>query len=418
MIRKLGSLIKNKSVENGIWLYVFQFFNLIVPFLTLPYITRTLGEGHYGIFSSALNFTTYFNVFVAYGFDLIGAKKASLINDEEELNSLYSHIFLIKTVLMLISFGLMSILSLVFHLPVDDYALMLVLFMIVVGSVFQQVWLFHGLQKMKIITIVNVLLKILSMVLIFVFVKNSDHLLLYAVLYASTFLLVGIICFMIALLELKIRFTKIEGVKIKENLKDALPTFFTSFAASLYSGIGVTVLTLFYDDNVVGGYSAIIKIPIIFVSLFTPFLQALFPYISKQYNESTKDGINTLTKMMKILMPIVLIATLVLIIFSRPIVNVLFGSEYVKGHYLLMPLSIWMLFGVLNNFLGIQGLVASGNQKFYSRAFLFGVIAVIVLSFSLGYFYESLGVALAIAISETVLTIACLYYLRKKVVLK
>lgn len=69
---------------------------------------------------------------------------------------------------MLISFGLMSILSLVFHLPVDDYALMLVLFMIVVGSVFQQVWLFHGLQKMKIITIVNVLLKILSMVLIFV----------------------------------------------------------------------------------------------------------------------------------------------------------------------------------------------------------------------------------------------------------
>ena len=171
MIRKLGSLIKNKSVENGIWLYVFQFFNLIVPFLTLPYITRTLGEGHYGIFSSALNFITYFNVFVAYGFDLIGAKKASLINDEEELNSLYSHIFLIKTVLMLISFGLMSILSLVFHLPVDDYALMLVLFMIVVGSVFQQVWLFHGLQKMKIITIVNVLLKILSMVLIFVFVK-------------------------------------------------------------------------------------------------------------------------------------------------------------------------------------------------------------------------------------------------------
>ena len=270
-------------------------------------------------------------MFVAYGFDLIGAKKASLINDEEELNSLYSHIFLIKTVLMLISFGLMSILSLVFHLPVDDYALMLVLFMIVVGSVFQQVWLFHGLQKMKIITIVNVLLKILSMVLIFVFVKNSDHLLLYAVLYASTFLLVGIICFMIALLELKIRFTKIEGVKIKENLKDALPTFFTSFAASLYSGIGVTVLTLFYDDNVVGGYSAIIKIPIIFVSLFTPFLQALFPYISKQYNESTKDGINTLTKMMKILMPIVLIATLVLIIFSRPIVNVLLVANMLKA---------------------------------------------------------------------------------------
>ena len=132
-------------------------------------------------------------MFVAYGFDLIGAKKASLINDEEELNSLYSHIFLIKTVLMLISFGLMSILSLVFHLPVDDYALMLVLFMIVVGSVFQQVWLFHGLQKMKIITIVNVLLKILSMVLIFVFVKNSD----LAVICCSlciNFLLVGIIC--------------------------------------------------------------------------------------------------------------------------------------------------------------------------------------------------------------------------------
>lgn len=418
MFYKLKNLIKNKSIENGIWLYIFQFFNLIVPFLTLPYITRTLGEGYYGIFSSALNFITYFNVLVAYGFDLIGAKKVSLITDKKEQHKLYTHIFFIKIILMIFSFVFMSIICLFFHLPVENYFLMLILFMIVIGSVLQQVWLFQGLQKMKVITILNVIFKVISTVLIFVFIKNQSHLLLYAFLYASTFLIVGIACFIISIVNLKITFTKIEVAEIKENLKDALPTFFTSFAGTLYTGIGITVLTLFHDSNIVGGYSAILKIPTIFISLFTPFLQALFPFISKQYNQSKKEGINTLKRMIKILMPIVLLTTIILIVFSKQIVKIIFGDEYIKSYMILIPLGIWMFFGVLNNFLGIQGLVASGNQKHYGQAFLIGVIVIIILSFLLGYFYESMGVALAILFAEIILTFTCLYYFRRKVVEK
>ncbi len=418
MIRKIGQLIKNKTIENGIWLYIFNFFNLIVPFLTLPYITRILGEKHYGIFSSAFNFITYFNVFVAYGFDLIGAKKASLIVEEKELNSLYTHIFAIKTCLMIFSFGIMSILTLAFQLPVKNYALMCILFMIVFGSVLQQSWLFHGLQKMKIISILNVTFKLVSMMLIFIFVKKTNHLLLYAFFYASTFIFVGMFSFFLSFWKLKIRFTKIKKDEIKKNLKDAMPTFFTSFAGTLYTGIGVTVLTLFHDNNVVGVYSAIIKIPTIFVYLFTPFLQALFPYISKQYNKSKNDGIDLLKKMMKFLMPAVFLATLFIIIFSKQLVGIIFGNKYIKGYKLLFYLAVWMFFGVLNNFLGIQGLVASGNQKSYSKAFFVGLIAILVSSPILGYFFESLGVAIAVLFAEIILSLACLYYFRKKVLLK
>lgn len=55
MVERVRALIHKKSVKNGLWMYALQFFNMVVPLLTLPYITRVLGTAGYGTFSTALN---------------------------------------------------------------------------------------------------------------------------------------------------------------------------------------------------------------------------------------------------------------------------------------------------------------------------------------------------------------------------
>ena len=74
-----------------------------------------------------------------------------------------------------------------------------------------------------------------------------------------------------------------------------------------------------------------------------------------------------------------------------------------------------MIFGILNNLLGIQGLVASGNQKLYSKSFFIGVITVLVLSITLGYYFNVLGVAMATMISEIILSISILINIIRRI---
>ena len=72
----LGSLLRKKAFSNGVWLYLLQFFNAVIPLLTLPYIVRILDTENYGIFSVALNIVIYMQVFVEYGFGMSATRKA------------------------------------------------------------------------------------------------------------------------------------------------------------------------------------------------------------------------------------------------------------------------------------------------------------------------------------------------------
>ena len=51
---KIKKLLGTKLFQNGMWLFILQIFNTVVPLLTLPYITRVLGTSNYGIFSLSL----------------------------------------------------------------------------------------------------------------------------------------------------------------------------------------------------------------------------------------------------------------------------------------------------------------------------------------------------------------------------
>ena len=70
LIEEISRFTGKRTVKNGIWMYLLQFFNAVVPILTLPYITRVLGSAGYGVFSIAFNIVSYMQVMVEYGFGM------------------------------------------------------------------------------------------------------------------------------------------------------------------------------------------------------------------------------------------------------------------------------------------------------------------------------------------------------------
>lgn len=89
MFKILKEKIKTKTMANGMWLYLLQIFNTVIPLITLPYVTRILGTTQYGVFSASFNIL---QMVVEYGFVMSATREVALLHTKEKINKLFSTI--------------------------------------------------------------------------------------------------------------------------------------------------------------------------------------------------------------------------------------------------------------------------------------------------------------------------------------
>ena len=404
--------MSSKLLKNGIWLFILQVFNTVVPMLTLPYITRILEPSGYGEFSLALNWVLYFQVIVEYGFGYWGARKVATDNGST-LQKTFNNIITARLLLLILSFILMIIVFLFSGKGINHFVCMCILFSMVLGVAFQLTWLFQGMQEMKYITLINAISRLLSVLLIFVMIKKATDVNLYAFLYSATYIISAIMGLYLAHKRYGLKFC-ISGIKEAEcALVEAWPLFISQAMAKMLSGFGVTVLGMVAASSAVGIYSAIYKIPYAMALFFNPISQSIYPNISAEFNKSSVNGFQRIRKIATFIMPIFLIISIVTMYFHHQIVQLCFGSEYSSYSKILIPLCLWFLFSVLNNFLGIQILVASGNQKEYSKAFFISALAAIVMYIIFGNLFNIYGIAIATFLAEITLTVILLIQIKR-----
>lgn len=415
----IKQILKSKVFSNGVYLYILQVFNVIIPLLTIPYITRILGDSQYGVFSKILNYITYCQAIVEYGFTLAGARRITLwCNSGEERNKIFSSITYSKILLIIISCPIVMVLTFTIAKNSTQKVCMLILALMLVAEAFTQTWIFQGLQYMRPIMFVSVISRTISTVCMFAFVKKPDHLLLYALLYVSTNLITALLGTTIVMKKFKIRFTFINKDELFFVLKDGWPLFTTSFASKLCSGFAITSLGFFCTDAVIGGYSAVQKVPYILVMMFAPVGQAIYPFICRLYDDNLNKGIKFLKVIASIVLCVCMIGVVIIIILRDWLIGFAFGKDYLCYAELIIPLAVWMFFSIANNFLGIQILIARGYQKQYSRCFLISIVVLVVLCLALGYLAGAMGVASATLMGELVLTVGCWIVILKNSLLK
>ena len=184
--------------------------------------------------------------------------------------------------------------------------------------------------------------------------------------------------------------------------------------SKIFSGIGTTVLGAVATVSAVGIYSAIYKIPYIMVLFFSPISQALYPHISVRFSNSFENGCKTVITAAKLVIPAFALAGFAIILLRKQLILIAFGKEYLEYSSIIIPLVLWMLFSVINNFMGIQFLVASGNQKLYSHAFTIGSLITVGLNILLGLIFGIYGVSAAAPIGEVSLAILLYFGVKKQ----
>lgn len=407
----LHRIINSKSIINGIWLYILQFFNLVVPLLTLPYITRILGSESYGIFSIALNIITYLQVIVEYGFGMSATRKVA-IEGRKNLNRTFTVVTLGRLILFLCCLCLAGLYIVVNWSNQSLCINFVILLICLLGYCVQMNWAFQGLQEMKYISIINVLGRLISTALIFIFVKSKDDIYIYSMLYSISPFLSGFLGLRIATNRYQLKIIKISLRDVIIELKEGFYFFTTQLSSKVFGTIGITFLGIYSTSSIVGAYSVIQKIPNTLILMWLPIAQIIYPMASARLNLEFVNGYIFIKRIRNLVMPFFFLLAFVIGVFAQKVVLILFGSEYATFYMWLYPLLAWLLVAIDNNFWGIQLLLGSGHDKEYGSAFNTSVIITIIMNFLLIYLFSGFGAAIAPLVSEIVLHIL----LRKKAV--
>ncbi len=96
---------KNQLFKNFVSLFSLQGVNLVLPFLTLPYLGRVLGAENFGVVLMVYAVMQYLFVLCDYGFNLSATKDIAIYRDDKQkINQIFSNIYYIKLVLVILAF--------------------------------------------------------------------------------------------------------------------------------------------------------------------------------------------------------------------------------------------------------------------------------------------------------------------------
>jgi len=373
-----------------------------------------LGPEKFGLISFAQALVGYFVLITDYGFNLSATKDISINkNNPDIVSKIFCTVITLKLFLLILSFIVFTIIVLFLEQSPTDRIIYFFSFGIVIGQVIFPSWFFQGLEKMKFITFINILSRLIFTILIFVYVDSAVDYIYVPLITSVGFIIGGAASLVISFKYFNVKFTTPSLAELIQQLKSGLTIFITSLSSNIIASSGIFVLGLFQSREVVGYYSAIEKLAKAFVNIFSPITQAIFPHVSFQFARSKAAGKEVILKIGKYTMLLAMLIVLMMVVFNREIVALLYDLKFVEYSYLLIYFGIWLLFGVLNNFIGIQFLVGSGNSTVYSKAFAIASACTLAIFIFFTQQYSFKAIVGGILFGEVMLTLLMTFFIYK-----
>ena len=386
MLQKLKTLAntedKKRLLSNFFSLSVLQVFTYVLPLLTLPYLVRVLGTENFGLVMFAQSFIIFFNILVDYGFNLSATREVSINREsKEKLTEIFSSVMSIKLILIGISFAILSIIIFSFDNFSDHVDLYYLTFLLVIGHALFPIWYFQGLEKMKYITIVNITSKLIFTIAIFIFIQNEADYILVPILNGLGFIIGGLLSLWIVRKDFKQGF-QLQSFKILTMyFKDSSQFFLSRLSSVGYSNINTFLAGILLSPVFVTYYYLADKVVSVILSLFSPVVQTIYPYLAKKYN------FMFLIRLLSILMLASLFIVSLGFLFTDLISIILFdeiNSIFKNLFHVILPI---IPISILYVMLGAPLLLARGYKKEFNLSIIYGFVIHLLL-LSILYYYN------------------------------
>jgi PST family polysaccharide transporter len=374
-IKKIVNTVEKKRLlENYFSLLFLQGANFILPLLTLPYLVRVLGTEKFGFVMFAQAFIVFFNIIVDFGFNLSATREISVHRDnKEKVTEIFSAVMIIKFILFIISFFILTLIISIFDKFSQDITLYLFTFLMVFGQMLFPVWYFQGMEKMKLVTIVNVISKIIFTVLVFIIIQEKDDYIYVPLINGIGFIFGGILSLIILHITFKQKFKISSFDSLKYYFVDSSQYFLSRISVTLYTSSNAFILGLFTNNTMVGYYVIAEKLYQALQQMYQPVVQTLYPYISKSNNVKLFQKVFFISIVLNIL------GIIFLYLYATDIFGLLFskniGTQSLEVFYIFLLASFMVVPSV---FLGYPFLGALGFPKYANISVVYGSIFHII----------------------------------------
>lgn len=316
---------KNNVIKNTTMLYLMNIAKVIFPLLTLPYLTRVLSVECYGVVSYVKTIMLYMQLIVDFGFLLSGTKAVVRAQkNKKEVGEIVGTTIAAKFVLSIIAVIVLIVMMFGIELLNQNPVYTLLSFGVVFLSIFLLDFLFQGLERMEVITIRFVVMKVISTVLTFVFVKNDADILMIPILdIISSFIAIVLVFFEVKKMQIKIRFT---GMKESwKSIKESFVYFASDMATSAFGALNALLIGIYMDVTEVAYWNVAMQIVMAIQTLYNPITNGIYPEMVK-----TKS-IRLVKRVLSIFMPLILLGCIITY-FCAPLgILIVGGKKYMDA---------------------------------------------------------------------------------------
>ncbi|HOQ18560.1 MAG TPA: oligosaccharide flippase family protein [Methanothermobacter thermautotrophicus] len=411
-IRDLMGLIRSEEyrvlAENFLSLSTLQVLVYIIPFITLPYLTRVLGVYNYGLVNFAIAFNTYFIIITDYGFNLSAVREISVNReDPHRVSEIFSSVMLIKGILATLSFCILLLVILNIPRFSVNWQVYTFAFGLVIGNVIFPTWFYQGMERMKYITVLNVLTNLIFLAAIFIFIRRPSDYLYVPLLQSMGTLTAGVISQWIIRTRFNVRFHLPPLRTVYETFRDSTQFFLSRVSVSIYTSSNSFFLGLFAGNTAVGYYSAAEKLYTAAQGLYSPLMQVTYPYMAKTRNRAFHR---------KVLRYSLILNTILcggIILFAPTIIGILFGPQYMPSVNVLRLLAVALMVVIPSILLGYPFLAVLGQQRYANGSVIIGSIVHLIMLLAVSAFMNIYIVACLVIITETIVLAIRVYGIKK-----
>jgi PST family polysaccharide transporter len=407
--------IRHRLVRNTAALFLVQVSGYAAPLLVLPYLSRVLSIDHFGLIAYATSFNWYFLTLVEYGFNLTATRRVAICGgDTGKISRIFSSVMAAKALLTAIGFLMMTVAVLATPKLRPHFALFCISYLAVLGDLLFPLWLFQGLQKMENLVWRDLSAKLLSMCLIFAFVRRDGDYLWAAGFQAGSAMLAGVAGLITVPLLTKVRFVMPKLAEIFIALREGWPVFLSMAAMTLSSSTNTVILGLRAGPKEVAYYSAAYRLLVAMRMLVQPLVTALYPHISHMAVTSREGALAFLRKYALILSSPFLGASLVLFFGAWPIIHLLYGQGYAPATPLLRIMAPGVFLLAFQHVYSTFYMLAFGYEKEWSRFIVLAAAVNFTVLIPLIYWiWPPEAVAISGLAVDVFLTVATYLFYRK-----
>ena len=365
-----------KENKNFLYNVIYQLLIYIFPLITVSYISRVLGATNIGIYSYTYSIVSCFMLVALLGINNYGNRAISRVRDDKDTMSYtFFSIYFLQIILSIVILIIYLIYILCFC---TEYKLIFLLQIFhLISTVFDINWFYFGLEKFKLTVTRNLIIKIISTILIFIFVKEKGDLWIYTIIMSGSILLSQL--YLISQLPKYIIFKKVRLKDIFKNLKGCIILFIPVLAYGIYRILDKTMLGRFsvtelgYFENA----EKIINIPLAIITALGTVMLPHMSYVMKNKSDEYKKKIYDSMKLALLLATTMAIG---LILISEDAATIIFGQGYYDSGIIMKLLSITIIASAWANVIRTQYLIPIGRDSVYIFSTIGGAIINFIIN--------------------------------------